>query len=110
MSVTRTTVRNGRIELAVPGEWPDGTEVLVDVTPVPAEKIGLDESEWRDDPAALADWAAWLDTIEPIQFAEEDRSSRRDVTAATGDHAADERTNEVAHPARRPEDYRRHDQ
>jgi hypothetical protein len=51
---------------------PDGTEVLVDVTPVPAERIGLTESEWRDDPAALADWSAWLDTIEPIQFAEED--------------------------------------
>lgn len=72
MSVTRTTVRNGRIELEVPGEWPDGTEVLVDVTPVPAGKIGLSESEWRDDPAALADWATWLETIEPVPFTEED--------------------------------------
>jgi hypothetical protein len=33
------------------------------------EKVGLDESEWRDDPAALADWAAWLDTAEPVEFA-----------------------------------------
>jgi hypothetical protein len=72
VSVSRTTVRNGRIELDAPDELPDGTEVLVDVTPVPAEKIGLDESEWRDDPAALADWSAWLNTIEPIQFAEDD--------------------------------------
>ncbi|HET6575286.1 MAG TPA: hypothetical protein VFG68_16895, partial [Fimbriiglobus sp.] len=57
--------------------WPDGTEVLVDITPVPAGKIGLDESEWRDDPAALADWAAWLETIEPIPFAADDAFADR---------------------------------
>jgi hypothetical protein len=33
-------------------------------------KFGLDESEWRHDPEAIADWAAWLETIEPITFAE----------------------------------------
>ena len=72
MSVSRTTVRNGRIELDAPDELPDGTEVLVDITPVPAGKIGLSESEWRDDPAALADWTAWLESIEPIPFAADD--------------------------------------
>jgi hypothetical protein len=110
MRASRVTVRNGRIELDAPGELPDGTEVFVDVTPVPAGKIGLTESEWRDDPAALADWSAWLETIEPVQFAEEDRRSRRDVTEMTDHQAADESTDKVTHAGRRPQDYRRHDQ
>ena len=110
MRVTRTTVRNGRIELDAPDELPDGTEVLVDVTPVPVEKIGLTDSEWRDDPAALADWSAWLNTIEPIRFAEEGRNSCRDVTETTDHQAADESTDKVTHAGRRPQDYRRHDQ
>jgi hypothetical protein len=27
------------------------------------ERIGIDESEWRDDPAGLAEWETWLRTI-----------------------------------------------
>lgn len=73
----RTTIRNGRIELNAPKDLADGTDVLVELTPVSAGKIGLDESEWRDDQAALADWAAWLETIEPIAFAEDDSFTAR---------------------------------
>ena len=66
MNTIKTTIRDRRIEVAAPNEMPDGTDVLVDVTPIPVEKIGIDEPEWRDDPEALADWEAWLKTIEPI--------------------------------------------
>ena len=48
--------------------WPDGTEVLIEPTMAPLEKIGIDESEWRDDPESLADWEAWIKTIEPFEF------------------------------------------
>jgi hypothetical protein len=68
MNSIKTTVRNRRIELDAPNEIPDGTEVLVDVIRIGAEKIGIDESEWRDDPESLADWQAWLKTIEPIEW------------------------------------------
>ena len=37
-------------------------------TPVHPAKIGLDESEWRDDPAALAEWEAWIKTVEPLEY------------------------------------------
>lgn len=67
----RTTVRNRRIEVDAPANVPDGAEVLVDLTPV-GGKIGLRESEWRDDAEALADWMAWLQTIEPVEFTEDD--------------------------------------
>jgi hypothetical protein len=80
MNIIETTVQNRRIEFAAPAEIPDGTKVVVDVMPLPAEKIGIDESEWRDDPEALADWDAWLKTIEPIErrpLDEFDRDFRR---------------------------------
>jgi hypothetical protein len=63
----KATVRQGRLELEASPDWPDGTEVLIEPT-APSEKIGIDESEWRDDPDSLADWAAWIQTIEPLEF------------------------------------------
>ena len=45
MTTIKTTIRSGRIELRAPDGLREGTEVLVDVTPVPPEKIGIAESE-----------------------------------------------------------------
>jgi len=71
MSGIRAVINDRSITVPAPSDLPDGTEVLVELIPITG-KIGLDESEWRDDPEALADWAAWLDTIEPIPFAKPD--------------------------------------
>jgi hypothetical protein len=61
--------------------WPEGTRV--DITPRSAPgKMGLDESQWRDDPAALADWDAWLKTIEPLEFTPEEEAERARCRAA----------------------------
>ena len=68
MNAIETSVRNRRIEFDAPAALPDGTKVIVDVTLLRTEKIGIDESAWRDDPAALAEWEAWLKTIEPIEW------------------------------------------
>jgi hypothetical protein len=70
MSTVRATVQGGRIEVMAPGGLPDGTEVLVEVTPLTRTpgKIGINESEWRDDPEALADWESWIKQIEPIDW------------------------------------------
>ncbi len=61
--------RNGRIEPSEPIDLPEGTELYVEYVPV-SEKIGLDESSWRDDEEARADWSAWLKTIDPVEFTE----------------------------------------
>lgn len=74
MIALKTTVQNGKIELTVPKELADGTEVLVELTPL-SEKVGLDESAWRDDPAALADWRAWLRTIEPLELTPDEEAA-----------------------------------
>jgi hypothetical protein len=75
MSTIKTTVRNRRIELEAPDDVPDGSEVLVELTAVAPQRIGIDESEWRDDPAALADWEAWIKAIEPIEMTAEEQAA-----------------------------------
>ncbi len=69
MSAIKATVKSGQLELQSPLEWPDGTEVLIEPTMTRAEKtFGIDESQWSNDPDSLADWAAWIKTIEPLEF------------------------------------------
>jgi hypothetical protein len=73
MKTIEATVQNRRIDVPAPAELPDGTKVAVEVTPLPTDKIGIDESAWRGDPEALADWDAWLKTIEPIEWGASDQ-------------------------------------
>ncbi len=84
MTTIRTVIRDRRIDFPAPGDLLDGTEVRIEVSPL-SGKIGLDESEWSHDPAAIADWIAWLDTIEPIEFtvggAFEDELRRHNIEA-----------------------------
>ncbi len=75
MISVKATIRNRRIELSAPEELPDGTELLVEITPISSAKIGIDESEWRDDPAALAEWEAWIQTIEPPELTPEEEAN-----------------------------------
>src|SRR5262245_17398947 len=75
MTTIKAVVTNGRIDLAVPSDWPEGCEVIIEPLPAAAGKVGLDESEWRDDPASLADWEAWIKTIEPLEFTPEEAAA-----------------------------------
>jgi len=73
MNAIRATWTNGRIVPAEPVNWPEGIELLVEPV-ASSERIGLDESDWRDDAAALADWEAWIGTIEPLEYSDEERA------------------------------------
>jgi hypothetical protein len=72
MNAIKATVRSGRLEVQTPPDWPEGTDVLIEPMGVAGEKIGIDESEWRDDAGSLADWEAWIKTIEPLEFTPEE--------------------------------------
>lgn len=73
MNAIRATWTNGHIVLDEPVDWPEGSQLLV--APVPAaDKIGLDESEWRDDPQSIAEWIAWVDTIQPLTLTDAERA------------------------------------
>lgn len=72
MTTVNAIVQNRRIEIDAPQDLPDGTEVRVDVS-MPVVRMGIPESEWHDGPEAVAEWSAWLKTMEPIEFADEDK-------------------------------------
>lgn len=74
----KAIVKNGRIELTVPEDWPEGMEVNIakaEEEAIDLNKIGLDESEWDDSPEGIAKWLAWMeetDTGEIVEFREPD--------------------------------------
>ena len=72
MNAIKATVKSGRLEVDAPPEWPDGTEVLIEPTQGGAQAIGIDETQWRNDPESLADWDGWIRTIEPLLFTPEE--------------------------------------
>jgi hypothetical protein len=74
MNPIKATWINGRIVPAEPVDWPEGSELVVKPVAT-AGKIGLDESEWRDDAEAVAAWDAWLPTVEPMVLTDEERAA-----------------------------------
>ena len=74
MSTIKAIWTNGQILPTEPVDWPEGRQLLVEPVPM-SEKIGLDESESRDEAEALADWDAWIGTIEPLRYTDEERES-----------------------------------
>jgi hypothetical protein len=78
MNAIKATWQDGKIVPREPVNWPEGCDLVVEPMLAVSTKIGIDESEWRDDPASLADWDAWLPTIEPLELtAEEEVSFQR---------------------------------
>lgn len=74
MDAIRATVKDGRLELRAPSDWPDGTEVLVQ----PVHRgtgLGVDESTWVGTADAVAEWEAWYDALEPLIFTAEERAN-----------------------------------
>jgi hypothetical protein len=71
--------KNGQVVLDGPVNWPDGSRLVVaedlEAMSSAAEKIGIDEADWRDDPQALADWDEWLKTIEPLEWTAGERTA-----------------------------------
>jgi hypothetical protein len=69
MNPIKATWTNGQIVPTEPVDWPEGSQLLVE--PIErSEKIGMDESEWRDDPESIAAWIAAVERIEPMIWAE----------------------------------------
>ena len=93
MSAIHGRVKNGKIELPAPADWPEGTEV--EVRPV-EEAVGLTEEDWPETPEEIAAWLRWYDSLEPLILTPEDeariaaaRKAQREFELATWDEQAD---------------------
>lgn len=74
------TFQGGEIVPDGPVDWPDGTKVEIKVA-AKSLKIGIDESEWRDDPESLADWDAWIKTVKPLEYTPEEEAEMNSFAA-----------------------------
>jgi hypothetical protein len=64
--------RNGRIDFAVPPDWPEGCAVLIE--PLPAESpAGMREEDWPTTPDGLAELLRRWDAQEPLEMTPEQR-------------------------------------
>ena len=73
MTVIKTTVKNGKIELQVPSDWPDGVEVRIE--PISrAELIGMREENWPTTPEQMARHLDLMDRIEPMDITAEEEA------------------------------------
>jgi hypothetical protein len=80
MQTITGTFQGGQIVPDAPVDWPDGTKVEINLANK-SLKIGIDESEWRDDAESLADWDAWIKTVEPLEFTPEEEAEMKAFAA-----------------------------
>lgn len=68
MSTIKATVKNGRLDLTVPDDWPDGTEVEI-------HPVGIEAGEMGDEmtPDEITRTLAAMDRIEPFEMSEDER-------------------------------------
>jgi hypothetical protein len=95
MTVVKAVVREGRIELQAPDDWPEGTEVRIE--PVSTScSIGLRDEDWPTTPEGIARHLALMDQLEPLEMTPEEeaeweaaRQIRKDFEKARfDDHAS----------------------
>jgi hypothetical protein len=67
MTTITTIVKNGRVEVVAPADWPEGTPVLIE--PLPHEAtVGIREEDWPTDPEGIARHLARMDQAEPLEM------------------------------------------
>jgi len=74
MNPVKAIWTNGRIVPTEPVNWPEGSQLLVEQVNG-LTQLGIDESDWQDNPEALADWTQWIKSIEPLDYTEEESAS-----------------------------------
>ena len=74
MTTIKAIVRNGRIEVDEPIDLPDGTELTIPI-PAPGDTPGMRDEDCCDTPEAIETWIRWYDSLEPLQFTQEERAA-----------------------------------
>src|SRR5438309_1410678 len=95
MTVIRAVVKDGKIELVAPSDWPEGTPVLIE--PVPADApLGIRDEDWPTTPEGIARHLALMDRTEPLDFTPEEearwnaaRQARKDFEKTRFDEQAE---------------------
>ncbi len=74
MEVIHASWKNGQIVPDGPVDWPEGCRLVVEPDPARAELIGVREEDCDNSPEGIADWLAWYDSLEPLEFTPHERA------------------------------------
>ena len=74
MQSIRATWKNGRIVPDVPVDWPEGCRLMIEPENVGTMSVGASDEDWSNSPEAVADWLAWYDSLEPLEFTPEEQA------------------------------------
>jgi hypothetical protein len=74
MTVLNAVVKNGKIEVETPVDWPEGTEVRIELVPI-SDSIGIRDDDSIDTPEMIARDLALMDQIEPLEITDEEQAN-----------------------------------
>jgi hypothetical protein len=73
MKAITATWKNGQVLPDEVADWPEGCRLRIE--PVDQqESISMREEDWSTEPEAIADWLAWYDSLEPLEFTAEEEA------------------------------------
>jgi hypothetical protein len=74
VQAVRATWKNGRIVPDVSVDWSEGCRLTIEPELVETCSLGEREEDWSNSPEAIADWLAWYDSLERLEFTPEERT------------------------------------
>ena len=74
MKAIHAVWKNGQIIPTQPVDWPEGTALVVESTEE-SLMTDLEGDLLGDDPASIACWLAWFDSLEPLDFTPEEEAA-----------------------------------
>ena len=74
MNSIRTTVQDGRIDISVAADLPEGTEVEVRIRPLLVQ-TELNAEIWDDTPEGIEAWIKAANALEPLLLTPEERAA-----------------------------------
>lgn len=72
MNAIRSVVKNGRVEVDTPPDWPDGTPVRVEIA---LSGQAGDAEERPETPEEIEAWLRWYHSLEPIVMTPEEEAA-----------------------------------
>jgi hypothetical protein len=71
MNAILSVVKNGRIEVDAPPDWPDGAPVRVEL----GLSLKATDEERPETPEEIEDWIRWFQSLEPLVMTPEEEAA-----------------------------------
>ena len=80
---------NGQIQPLEPVNWPEGSQLVVEHFGLNGDDIVPGDNVWGDDPESFAAWAAAVERIEPMIWADGEREQFQAYRETVRQHTLD---------------------